>query len=206
MNGLDTLIVAGSGQSNLALPDMFEARTRTTIRYADPSAWITANAVACALSDFGDRLTTSQQEVGMIVVSDRGPWAAMGETQAAASAGFSSPLRYAASNPGSLVAVACIAFGFRGPTLNLAMRPEDGVPVALELSAGWLTRRSAQWMVLATYTADSVETGLGRAVLLAPATCAKNPGKFSISSASQWLMRPGNTEKIHEEPSYTQAR
>lgn len=203
MNGLAALVVAGSGQSNSALAGMFEARTRATVRYADPAAWITATAVGRALSDFGDRLTASQHEVGVVVVSDQGPNAAMSEVQAGASTGFSSPLRYAASNPGSLVAVVCIAFGFRGPTLNLMMRPENGVPVALQLCAGWLRRRSARWMVLATFRADSAGTGFSRAILLAHADPLRKPGNCPMQSVAEWLTQPDEARTIHED-SYTE--
>jgi hypothetical protein len=205
MNGLDAMIVAGCGDSSSVSPDMFEARTRATVRYADPAAWIIANAVARALATFGHPLTTYQHEVGMVVVSDQGPSTAMGEIQAAASAGFSSPLRYAASNPGSLVAVTCIAFGFRGPTLNLTMRPEDGVPVAIELCAGWLTRRTARWMLLATCKSDPVGTGLGRAILFAPKDPMGKPDNFSMRSAAEWLKHAGEIKNIYEESAYTEA-
>jgi len=204
VNGLAALVVARSGQSNSAPADMFGARTRATVRYADPAAWITATAVARALSDFEDRLTASQHDVGVVVVSDQGPNAAMSEVQGATSTGFSSPLRYAASNPGSLVAVACIAFGFRGPTLNLTMRPEDGVPVALQICASWLTRRSARWMVLATFRAESAGTGFSRAILLAQADQLRKPGNSSIQSAAEWLTQSDETRRIHED-SYTEA-
>ena len=198
MNRWGTLAVAGSGEANAALLELFESRARATIRYADPSAWITATAVARAIADFRDRLKADQHEVGMIAVSDQGPAAAMSEVQQAASSGFCSPLRYAAANPGSLVAVTCIAFGFRGPTLNLTMCPTDGVSVALHLCAGWLRRRSARWMVLATFRGHSIETGCSRAILLADPESFKQPANDLNCAVAEWLAYTGEVNRIHE--------
>src|SRR5580704_7877769 len=99
---------------------------------------MTASAVARAFSERGDLLTGPLPGVGMVLVSDRGPAVTMMEVQTGATTGFVSPMRYAASNAGSLAGVACIAFGFRGPTLNLTMLPEIGVPIALQICSGWL--------------------------------------------------------------------
>ena len=42
MNELGALMVAGSGEAAPHQRDLFEARIRATVRYADPAAWITA--------------------------------------------------------------------------------------------------------------------------------------------------------------------
>jgi hypothetical protein len=192
-NDLGTLVVVGSGEANSLQPDMFEARTRATVRYADPAAWITAAAVAQALAEVRDLLAVSMHEVGVIVVSDQGPTHTMAEVNAATATGFSSPLRYAASSPGSLAGVTCIAFGFRGPTLNLTMLPGNGVPVALTLCTGWLTRRVARYMALATFRGADLATGVSRAVLLAHAELSGAQGNHLIkSSVSDWLVRIGD--------------
>lgn len=187
MIGLETLVVAGSGEADSLQPDSFEERTRATVRYADPAAWITAAAVGNAISCLRDELRASPHDVGIIVVSDRGPNHTMSEVNAATEKGFSSPLRYAAASPGTLVGVACIAFGFRGPTLNLTMRPEDGVPVALQLCESWLFRGAARYMVLATFSAAGQPTGISRAVLLAPPPSASSFGNPMTGSTATWL-------------------
>ena len=189
MNGLATLVVAGSGEARSPRPDLFEARARTTVRYADPAAWITAAAVAHALSGFRDQMTVSLHTVGMVVISDQGPTSTMAEVNAATSTGFSSPLRYAASSPGSLVGVTCIAFGFRGPTLNFTMPPEEGVPVALQLCAGWLGRRVARYMVVATFRGADLAAGFSRAVLLAHPEVAGEFGNPLTQSVANWLIQ-----------------
>ena len=192
MNDLDALVVAGSGEARSPCPELFEARTRATVRYADPAAWITAAAVAHALSNVRDRLAASLHEVGLVVVSDQGPTSTMADVNAATSTGFSSPLRYAASSPGSLAGVACIAFGFRGPTLNFTMLPDEGVPVALQLCSGWLTRGVARYMVLATFRAADLTTGFSRALLLAHSEQSGEFGNPLTQSVADWLIQIGD--------------
>jgi hypothetical protein len=191
MIGLETMVIVGSGEAKSHCPELFELRARTAVRFADPSAWITATAVARAISGNKDLLAPVLHEVGIVVVSDQGPSATMAEVCAAAKTGFSSPLRYAASSPGSLAGVSCIAFGFRGPTLNLTMRLEDGLPTALQMCSGWLARRAARFMVLATFAAHGSENQIGRAVLLAdPESCRAAVDPLT-ESVTDWLSHSG---------------
>src|SRR3984893_18790740 len=185
------MVVAGSGEANSLRPDLFEARTRATVRYADPAAWITAAAVALALSESKDLVAASSHEIGMVVVSDQGPATSMAEVNAATPSGFSSPLRYAASNPGSLAGVSCIAFGLRGPTINLTMLPADGISVALRLCEGWLNRGVARWMVLATFSVNRLEGKCSRALLLGRQDLTGGVGKPLTQSVADWLVSPG---------------
>jgi hypothetical protein len=190
--GLETIVVAGSGEARTHQPDLFEVRARATVRFADPAAWITATAVAHAISQSKDLLAASLHKIGIVAISDQGPGSTMAQVNEGASAGFSSPLRYAASNPGSLAGVACIAFGFRGPTLNLTMVPEQGVPVALQMCSSWLTQRNAQWMILATFTDNGPHTQLARAVLLGHADHSGKTGEPLTPSVAGWLFQDGN--------------
>ena len=192
MIGMDTLVVAGSGEARSLYPELFQARARATVRYADPAAWITAAAAANAILNVTDKLAASLHEVGMIVVSDQGPAFTMAEVNAATSNGFSSPLRYAAASPGSLAGVACIALGFRGPTLNFTMLPDDGVPVALQLCSGWLSRRAARYVVLATFRAADLTTGFSRAVLLTRRESGQGFGNLLTQSVADWLIQIGD--------------
>jgi hypothetical protein len=91
----------------------------------------------------------------------------MESVQTAATTGFSSPLHYAASSPGTLVGVSCIAFGLRGPTLNLTMDPQDGIPVAMDLCTAWLARKAASFMIVATCRTSSSGAMKSHAALLA---------------------------------------
>ena len=52
--------------------------------------------------------------------------------------------------------------------MNLTMDPREGIPVALTLCEGWLTRKVAASMVVAAFRAGSSGSMLSRAVLLAP--------------------------------------
>jgi len=80
-------------------------------------------------------------QIGIITISDQGPGQSMAKMPADGRQDFPLRLHYAAAGPWTLAGVSCIAFGLRGPTLNLTMEPRDGVPVALGLCAGWLARR-----------------------------------------------------------------
>lgn len=168
MNEVNSLIVAGWGEASAHQPDLFDAKVRATVRYADPAAWITATAVKFALAGAEDLLARLRHEIGIIAVSDQGPGKSMAKVQADGETGFSSPMHYAASSPGTLVGVPCIAFGLRGPTLYLTMQPREGVPVAINLCAGWLTRKVAPLMIVAATRTNAAGATMSRAVLLAP--------------------------------------
>jgi hypothetical protein len=142
--------------------------------------------VAIGLAGCGEILAEWRHEIGMIAISDLGPGGTMTEVQATAATGFSSPLHYAASSPGTLAGVSCIAFGLRGPTLNLTMAPEDGIPVALMMCAAWLERRAARFMVVATCRASGAAGMMSHAVLLAPPGFS-GPGKPLTQSVVSWL-------------------
>ncbi|MGA3081576.1 MAG: hypothetical protein ABSD44_09360 [Terracidiphilus sp.] len=190
-----TFILAASGEADSYRRDLFEARIRATVRYADPAAWMTATAVAFALAEFGDLLAQWRHEIGIIAISDLGPAESMTRMQTDATTGFSSPLHYAASSPGTLAGVSCIAFGLRGPTMNLTMAAREGVPVALTLCAGWLGRKTARLMLVATCRGNGSIPGLSRAVLLAPPGLLQS-GKPLTESAISWLAFSGREEGV----------
>jgi hypothetical protein len=184
MSEMNSFTVAGSGEATAHDPSLFDPKIRNTIRYADPAAWITANAVHFALAGAEAIIAEYRHQIGIITVSDQGPAKSMAKMQADGETGFSSPLHYAASGPWTLAGVSCIAFGLRGPTLNLTMEPRVGVPVALGLCDGWLKRKVAPFVVLAATRADASGSALSRAVLLAPPEFALAP---QTESALAWL-------------------
>jgi hypothetical protein len=186
MSELYQLTVAGKGEAGASQRDRFDARVRATVRYADPAAWTTATAVANALDGAEELLASLQHEIGMIAISDQGPGGTMAEVLAEGSRGFSQPMHYAAASPGTLVGVPCIAFGFRGPTMNLTMAPEDGIPVALTLCAGWLERKAAKLMVVATCRVTDSGTMMSHAVLLAPPGFSESCTRLT-ESVITWL-------------------
>jgi hypothetical protein len=187
LSDLNALIVVGSGEADSYRPDLFEAKVRATVRYADPAAWTTATAVAVALTGAASLLAEWRDEVGIITISDQGPSKSMAKMQADGATGFSSPLHYAASSPGTLVGVSCIAFGLRGPTMNLTMAPRDGVPVALIVCANWLARKVARFMVVAAHRTSCSGAMMSRAELLAPPEFS-GTGKPLTESTAAWLM------------------
>lgn len=186
MSELHSLIVLGSGEASAHQPGLFDAKIRATVRYADPAAWITATAVSLALTGSEDLLAEWRHQIGIIAVSDQGPGKSMESVQTAATTGFSSPLHYAASSPGTLVGVSCIAFGLRGPTLNLTMDPQDGLPVAINLCSAWLARKVAPFMIVTTCRAGSSGAMLSRAALLAPAGFSGSDAPLT-ESLMTWL-------------------
>ncbi len=195
MNERTALILAGSGETDSYQRDLFTAQVRSTVRYADPAAWITATAVANALAESGDLLAKWQHEIGMIAISDHGPGKSMAKMQADGDTGFSSPLHYAASSPGTLVGVSAIAFGLRGPTLNLTMDPRDGLAVALTMCASWLQRKAARMMVVATCRDLGPEKMMSRAVLLAPSEFS-GPSEPLTESKADWLTSCGLADGV----------
>jgi hypothetical protein len=63
--------------------------------------------------------------------------------------------------------VICIAFGFRGPTLNLTMPPAQGIPVALIAATGWVRRQGVPLLLLATCSRDASQRHFARCLALA---------------------------------------
>jgi hypothetical protein len=185
MSELYQLTVAGSGETGSSQRDRFDAKVRATVRYADPAAWTTATAVANALAGAEELLAKWRHEIGMIAISDLGPGGTMAEVQSEGSKGFSMPMHYAASSPGTLVGVSCIAFGLRGPTMNLTMTPQEGIPVALTLCAGWLSRKFARCMVVATCSTGSF--GMKSHAVLLALPGFSGSGKPLTESIITWL-------------------
>jgi len=187
----DDLVLAGTGTADAPRPDLIDVKARAIIRYADSAAWITAAAVAQAAVGAAARLGGAWDDVGMAVVSDQGPRDTMEQVEAATHAGFSCPLRYAAANPGSMAGVSCIAFGLHGPTLNLTMRPVDGIPIALLVGRGWLMRGIARAMVLAAFNAANGSLGSARAVLISRRDVIGSGDVFTAATA-EWLGHTGD--------------
>jgi len=186
VNDHEDLILAGCGEADRHEPELFDTHIRAVIRYADPVAWTIAAAIARATETNRGLLDAWRHDVAVVVVSDHGPTATMAQVHTNADAGFSSPLRYAAASPGSLAGVACIASGFRGPTLNFAMRPCDGIPVGLLVGRAWLHRGMARALVLASFAVSKDRGCCARSLLLVPN--AALPGHATLDArAMEWI-------------------
>jgi hypothetical protein len=185
--GKNPFYIAGKGEALRPEPGLFDARLKSVVRYADPSAWTCAAAVAHAVSARQATLAADRDAVGVIVVGDEGPQEAMQSLDDAAATGFSSPLKFPAGNPGSLVGVTCILLGFRGPTHNLTMPPAAGVPVGLVLAAGWLARRVCSSVLITSCTRQQAEAPRARSLLLITASDALHADSLWSESDLAWL-------------------
>jgi hypothetical protein len=155
------------------------------VRFADPAAWIVASATSLAVEGIKE-LVDLRDSIGIVVVSSDGPQTAMAEVEEGGRSGFSSPLRYAASSPGSLAGVSCIAFGLRGPTMNVTMSLQEGIPVGVLICSTWLARGIARKMVLATFRKTAASGRLGRAVLVSLGYPSERQSPFDRVSLA-WL-------------------
>ena len=163
------LVAVANGVADVPDRSLFRPDLRTTVRYADPAAWLVATAVGRALSTRSDPLTGVTQRCGVLVTSDHGPKETMVDVGAAALTGFSSALRYPAANPGSLAGVSCIAFGFQGPTLTFLMPVVTGVPVCLRMATAWLARGMAPYVIASSCQKGSSGKLQARCLVLAVA-------------------------------------
>ncbi|WP_327022960.1 hypothetical protein [Micromonospora sp. NBC_01739] len=115
------------------------SRPRGVGFYADPVAWLVADAVGTALEAAGLPGPTAGTEVGMVAVSEHATGHTMREVaDAVRERGRVSPLRFAGAAPGSVAGLACIVHGLRGPSLLLSMAPDAARPAVAVLAGAWL--------------------------------------------------------------------
>ena len=145
---------------------LFLRQVVTSVRYADTAAWVTATAIARAIAPVAERVGPARDRVGVVVTSEHGPEETIASLAQAAREGYSSPLRFPAGNPASLVGVACVLMGFRGPTLNLLMPPTEGLRVAVFMAECWLDAGTADFVVAALCRRRATGRYLARAVVL----------------------------------------
>jgi hypothetical protein len=181
------LMIVGEGEARKPQPELFDARLRAVVRYADPAAWISSAAVVQALDSVKVAVAAVRDEVGVVVVSDEGPQEAMQALDDLAVAGSSSPLRFPASNPGSLVGVTCILQGFRGPTMNITMPPVSGVPVGFTLAANWLQRRVCPFVVVTSCARLDAQNICARSLLLSAQDQTRVPVLLLDEEKADWL-------------------
>jgi hypothetical protein len=182
--------VAGYGEATQFEKPLFDPRMVTTVRYADPAAWVIATAVAHAMAPLQSALA-DRKGIGMIVICESGPAESIANVGDAARQGFGSALRYPAANPGSVLGLSCIAFGFRGPTLCLLVAPDTGVPYGLFMAAQWLDRHAADSIVLAVCVRPTPATHIARAVILASPSAGLPAAAPALSQPAEWLRNTG---------------
>ncbi|MBN1557749.1 MAG: hypothetical protein JW951_06345 [Lentisphaerae bacterium] len=195
---MNDIAILSRGAASEPDRSLFDRQVLSTVRYADPAAWTVAAAVYAALAPVRDRLEPLIERTGIIGISARPPVEATAAIRQAAAEGFPSPLRYPAANPGSLIGVSCIAFGFRGPTLCLLMEPEPGVQTGLTAAGQWVARRAAEAVVLAVCRQEAEGGASARAVILGPAAAS---GDVPRDEAGAWLLQKVGTSNIERSAS-----
>ena len=181
---MNTIMVLDRGEAEQPDMALFDRSVLRTVRYADPVAWTTATAIAHAVAAHAAPMRESRDRVAVLVASTQGPAESIASVAAGTRDGFPSPLRYPAANPGSLVGVTCIAFGFRGPTLNLLAPPDRSVWLGLLMAGHWLNHHIADWAIVAIGGPTSPPPRT-RALLLGRAGAGS--AADDVSAAANWL-------------------
>ena len=143
-----------------------------------------ATAAARAFAAAPEAVAAAGDRVGVVVTSPRGPVETMAWVAQATREGFSSPLRYPATNPGSLAGVTCIALCLRGPTLVLTMPPAQGAPLGLLLGQRWMARGDVAIALVATCWEQAPGKHAARCLLLGGPSNAK---PFDPAGDGSWL-------------------
>jgi hypothetical protein len=189
-----SLTAAGRGEAKAADRSIFDPGARAAVRYADPTAWVTATAVGRALLGTKLRISVAGDRTGIVTVSEHGPMETMATVAEAAREGYSSPLRYPAANPASLAGVSCILFRLRGPSLNLLMPLSKGVSAGLFMAGRWLDRRVVEYVVVAACERRSEGAYLSRAVLLTRREPPSDQPTLDRTGDIGWLMGMADRE------------
>ncbi|MGW7489009.1 hypothetical protein [Streptomyces sp. NPDC054786] len=146
------LVAAGYGEVVTTTP-AGHSRNGSSL-FADPLAWLMAEAVERAADDCGTDLSAVGDQVGMVAISDACTLETMRAIAKATPRGRLSPLKFAGANPGSVAGLPCIRNGFRGPTLTLSMSPAPALPSALAMAEGWIARGSARYVLIGSHRRD----------------------------------------------------
>ena len=180
------VLVVGRGEAGLGGAERYGKGLERKLRYADTTAWTIKGAVAAALTGLADKVDAVRDSVGLATATHIGPRDTMAEVARAARNGQCSPLRFAAANPGSVAGVACVAFGFRGPTRNLIMSPADAAPLLLMFAEQWLGEKIADVVLLSTFAARPRGMSAARCIVLARKEFGAD-GIDDLASAAYWL-------------------
>jgi hypothetical protein len=162
----DVLII-GRGEADLGGAERYGRGLERKVRYADAVAWTITAAIADALTHISLRIQEVRDNVGLLTCTAVGPRDTMADVAASARIGQSSPLKFAAANPGSVTGLACVAFQFRGPTRNLAMSPSSATSVLLAIANQWLRSRVANAVILSTFAQGNSDNPVARCLVLA---------------------------------------
>ncbi len=137
----------------------------------------------------GDPVAAAGDRIGVVVTSPRGPVETRAWIASATREGSSSPLRFPASNPGSLAGVTCIALGLRGPTLMLTMPAAEGAALGLLLGERWIARGDVALVVVASCVERAPGKNLARCVVVGGAP----GGALDPQGEASWLAGAAST-------------
>jgi hypothetical protein len=180
------VLVIGRGEAGLGDAERYGKGLERKLRYADAAAWTIKGATAAALTRLSDKIDSVRDSVGLATSTNVGPRDTIADVARAARTGQCSPLRFAAANPGSVAAVTCVAFGFRGPTRNLLMPPAHAAPLLSMFAELWLGEKIAEVVLLSTFAVGAPEVPAARCLVLA----RRDFGADSVDdldSAARWL-------------------
>jgi hypothetical protein len=166
-----------------------------SVRYADPITWTVTAAIARAIANCDFCLENFREEIGIITVSATAPAQTISDIADAMKSGFSSPLRFPAASPCTLVGVACIAYGFRGPTLNLAMPCSSGMKIALCITEQWICHRDVPFVILATFSDGGPCGPCARSVVVGGNSSDSVSSFRSVEDARTWLSQSDQLRK-----------
>jgi hypothetical protein len=181
------MIVVARAEAAEPRMDLFGPAVRNAVRYADPMSWTAATAVGLALANLKDAIAEMRHSIGLITICQHGPAQTIAAVAEASAAGFSSPMRYPAANPGSLAGVICITHELRGPTINLVMPPAFAIAAGAALASAWIERRGVPLLVLLTSASAGNGKYLARCLLLAPRAFIGSKSDPMVPVHLEWL-------------------
>ncbi|MET9115247.1 coronafacic acid synthetase [Streptomyces longwoodensis] len=165
----DTVDVAVVGHGDAFREELTAVRSRIPSLYADPLAWLVADAAESALTQCATEVLAAREDVAVILVSAHCTLHTMDAMARSLPAPRVSPLRFAGANPGSAGSLLCLLHGFKGSSLTLSMTPEDGLPAARTVARSWLRSGAASFVVLCTHRGHGEKGHSVRCAVLAPA-------------------------------------
>ncbi|MFJ6573336.1 beta-ketoacyl synthase N-terminal-like domain-containing protein [Streptomyces sp. NPDC091292] len=164
------MVAVGHGRA--VRDELTVVRSRIPSLYADPLAWLVADAVEDALSGCADDVLAVREDVATILVSAECTLRTMEAVARSVPSGRVSPLRFAGASPGSAGSLVCLLHGFKGPSLTFSTTPEAGLSAAHTVARSWLRSGAASYVVLCAHEEPEGRRHLVQCSILAPHTRA----------------------------------
>lgn len=136
------------------------------VNYADKAAWLVVDAINNAMEKIDDEIILDKENVGVITISNICTLETMKIVSQSAKEGRVSPLKFAAANPGSLTGLACISFGFMGPSLTFIMPPEKGLFIAAFIARTWFKEYGIKYVIINTYSTKRNKYCVARSIII----------------------------------------